>query len=585
MTPDLRDAAYRWIADDPDRSAQQELQTVLARAVAGDTEATADLADRMAGPLAFGTAGLRGPVRAGPNGMNTAVVVRTTAGVARWLADSGHGGATVVLGRDARHGSERFATAAAEVLTAAGFAVSVLPAPLPTPLLAFAVRHLGAAAGIQITASHNPPADNGYKLYDHTGAQIVPPADRRIEAAVEAAPPARQVPRADGAATVDVLEAYLAATTALPRGGARDVRIAATALHGVGADVLEAALRGAGFTDVHLVGTQRAPDPDFPTVAFPNPEEPGATDRLLALAEEVRADVAIALDPDADRCALGVPGRDGAWRMLRGDDTGVVLGEHVLSGRRGAGGSGAGGAAGGAGADGAGAGGAAGELVVEEDGTVTDTGGPLVATTIVSSSLLGEIARAHGARYAETLTGFKWLARAGDDLVFAYEEALGLCVAPDVVRDKDGISAAVVACDLVATLKAGGRTLLDMLDDLAARHGVHVTDQVSLRIADLTARAELMTGLRAGPPADLAGVTVTAEDLLPDADVLRLRGQGVRVLLRPSGTEPKLKAYLEVIEPPGDDLAAARARATERLDALRSDLERLLAESAPAEAP
>ncbi|MBB3661974.1 phosphomannomutase [Prauserella sediminis] len=567
LTPDLRDAAYRWIADDPDQSAREELQTVLARAMAGDTAAVADLADRMAGPLAFGTAGLRGPVRAGPNGMNTAVVVRTTAGVARWLADSGHAGGTVVIGRDARHGSDGFATAAAEVLSAAGFAVSVLPSPLPTPLLAFAVGHLGAAAGIQITASHNPPDDNGYKLYDHTGVQIVPPADQRIEAAIEASPPARQVLRAGGATTVDVLDAYLAATTTLPRGRTRDVRIAATALHGVGADVLEDALRGAGFTDVHLVDTQREPDPDFPTVAFPNPEEPGATDGLLGLAAEVDADLAIALDPDADRCALGVPGRDGAWRMLRGDDTGVVLGEHVLSGLDHVGGSGSG------------------ELIVEEDGTVTESDSPLVATTIVSSSLLGEIARAHGARYAETLTGFKWLARAGEGLVFAYEEALGLCVAPDVVRDKDGISAALVACDVVATLKAEGRTVLDVLDDLAERHGVHATDQVSLRIADLTARAELMTRLRTAPPTELGGVTVTAEDLLPEADVLRLRGDGVRVLLRPSGTEPKLKAYLEVTEQPGGDLAAARSRAAERLDTLRGDLDRVLAESAPAEAP
>lgn len=568
LTPDLRDAAYRWIADDPDSTTREELQAVLARAMAGEAEAIAELTDRMVGPLEFGTAGLRGPVRAGPNGMNTAVVVRTTAGVAQWLSDSGRAGATVVIGRDARHGSERFATAAAEVLTAAGFDVSVLPSPLPTPLLAFAVGHLGAAAGIQITASHNPPADNGYKLYDHTGAQIVPPADRRIEAAIEAAPPARQVPRAGGTTTVDVLDAYLAATTRLPRGEARDVRIAATALHGVGADVLGNVLHGAGFTDVHLVDAQRAPDPDFPTVTFPNPEEPGATDRLLALAADIGADVAIALDPDADRCALGVPGSDGAWRMLRGDDTGVVLGEYVLSG-----------------VDGSGPTSDAGELIVESDGTVTDSGAPLVATTIVSSSLLGDIARAHGARYAETLTGFKWLARAGEGLVFAYEEALGLCVAPDVVRDKDGISAAVVACDLVATLKAGGRTVLDSLDDLATRHGVHATDQVSLRFADLTVRAELMTRLRTDPPADLADVAVTAEDLLPDADVLRLHGDGVRVLLRPSGTEPKLKAYLEVTEPPGDDLAAARSRAAERLTALRGALDRVLAESAPTEAP
>lgn len=553
LTSDLRDAAYRWIADDPEAGTRDELQDVLARAMGGESAAVADLEDRMSGPLSFGTAGLRGPVRAGANGMNTAVVVRTTAGVAQWLTDSGHAGALVVVGRDARHGSDRFAVAAAEVLTAAGFAVSMLPAPLPTPLLAFAVGHLGAAAGIQITASHNPPADNGYKLYDHTGAQIVPPADRRIEAAIEAAPAATAVPRAQGATTVDVLDAYVRAASALATGSARDVRVAATALHGVGADVLEATLRQAGFTDIHLVEAQRAPDADFPTVAFPNPEEPGATDLLLELADEVGADVAIALDPDADRCALGVPGRDGTWRMLRGDDTGVLLGEHVLS---------------------------------AVPGETPES--PLVATTIVSSSMLESIAAAHGARYAETLTGFKWLARAGDGLVFAYEEALGVCVAPELVHDKDGISAAVVACDLVATLKAQGRTPLDVLDELAVRHGVYLTDQVSLRITDLAARAELMAGLRADPPSTLAGVEVAAEDLLPDADVLRLRGDGVRVVFRPSGTEPKLKTYLEVTEqPPGEAgrLAEARERAGERLAALRADLERRFAGAGAGQAP
>ncbi|MFC4004148.1 phospho-sugar mutase [Prauserella oleivorans] len=541
LTPDLRDAAFRWIADDPDPVTRDELQAVLARALGGDPEAVAELADRMAGPLTFGTAGLRGPVRAGPNGMNTAVVVRTTAGVAQWLTESGHAGGTVVVGHDARHGSDRFAAAAAEVLTAAGFAVSALPGPLPTPVLAFATRHLGAVAGIQITASHNPPADNGYKLYDDTGTQIVPPADRRIEAAIAASPAAVSVPRGGGATVLgaDIVEAYLAKVHALPRGRARDVRVAATALHGVGADVLERALRGAGFTDVHLVAEQREPDPDFPTVAFPNPEEPGATDRLLQLAADVGADLAIALDPDADRCALGV--RDGDWRMLRGDDTGVLLGEYILSG--------------------------------------VDSADPLVATTIVSSSMLASIARSHGARYAETLTGFKWLARAGEGLVYAYEEALGVCVNPGFVRDKDGIAAAVLACDLAASLKAGGRTLLDVLDDLAVRHGVHLTDQVSLRIPDLRARAELMDRLRAHPPATLAGTDITAEDLLPDADVLRLRGEGLRVVIRPSGTEPKLKVYLEATAavPGPTELPDARRRAADLLAAVRTDLDRLLA--------
>ncbi|MEV6913227.1 phospho-sugar mutase [Amycolatopsis sp. NPDC051071] len=537
LTPILRDQAFRWIADDPDDDSRVELQNVLARAMGGEAGAADELADRMAGPLEFGTAGLRGPVRAGPNGMNVAVVTRTTAGVAQWLAAQGHAGGVVVVGRDARHGSEAFATAAAEVLTAAGFAVKVLPGPLPTPVLAFAVLELGAVAGIQITASHNPPADNGYKLYDATGGQIVPPSDGLIERAIEAAPAAIGVPREPGAEVLgdELRDAYLAKVALLPRGQERAVKVAATALHGVGADTLRVAFERAGFTDLHVVAEQATPDPDFPTVAFPNPEEPGATDLLLALASEVNADLAIALDPDADRCALGVRERDGYWRMLRGDETGVLLGWHVLS--------------------------------------TVDAVDPLVATTIVSSSMLGEVAKEFGARYAETLTGFKWLVRAGDGLVFAYEEALGLCVNPDFVRDKDGISAAVLAAGLTASLRAAGRGPLDVLDELAVRHGVHVTDQVSLRVTDLSVREKLMAGLRATPPTSAGGADVTMEDLLPDADVLRLTGDGLRVVIRPSGTEPKLKAYLQVKQPVTGDLAEARATAAKRLAALRSDIE------------
>ncbi|OKJ94134.1 phospho-sugar mutase [Amycolatopsis sp. CB00013] len=541
LTSDLRDRAFRWIADDPDDDSRVELQNILARAMGGEAGAADELADRMAGPLEFGTAGLRGPVRAGPNGMNVAVVTRTTAGVAAWLTAQGHSGGVVVVGRDARHGSEAFAKAAAEVLTAAGFAVKTLPGPLPTPVLAFAVLELGAVAGIQITASHNPPADNGYKLYDATGGQIVPPSDGEIERAIEAAPPAISVPREPGAEVLgdELRDAYLAKVALLPRGPERAVKVAATALHGVGAETLRAAFERAGFTELSLVAEQSTPDPDFPTVAFPNPEEPGATDLLLALASEVGADLAIALDPDADRCALGVRERDGSWRMLRGDETGVLLGWHVLS--------------------------------------TVDSVDPLVATTIVSSSMLGEVAKEFGARYAETLTGFKWLVRAGEGLVFAYEEALGLCVNPGFVRDKDGISAAVLAAGLAASLRAAGRGPLDVLDELAVKHGVHVTDQVSLRVTDLSVRERLMAGLRATPPVSLGGTDVTMEDLLPDADVLRLTGEGLRVVIRPSGTEPKLKAYLQIKEPVTGDLAEARAAADARLAALRADIESRLA--------
>ncbi|MGO1055945.1 phospho-sugar mutase [Crossiella sp. CA198] len=545
---ELRDAAFRWIADDVDPDARLELQKVLASAMAGDESAVAALADRMAGPLQFGTAGLRGPLRAGPNGMNRSVVVRTTAGLAEYLRVQGRSGGLVVVGRDARHGSENFCSDVAEVLTGAGFDVRVLPRPLPTPVLAFAVRAIGAVAGVQVTASHNPKADNGYKVYLDAGAQIVPPADRQIEAAIAKVPAAVSVPRIAAWQPVgeDLIEAYADRAAGLPRGKARELRVAVTALHGVGSETLLEVLERAGFTDLHLVESQASPDPDFPTVSFPNPEEPGATDEVLALAAEVEADLAIALDPDADRCALGVRGPDG-WRMLRGDETGVLLGNQVLSTL---------------------------DRQAHPD--------PLVATTIVSSELLRSVAKAHGARYDETLTGFKWLVRAGDGngtgLVYAYEEALGHCVDPDYVRDKDGISAAVLACDLAATLKAEGRDLLDALDDLAVAHGLHLTDQVSLRVADLALIGATMRRFRGTPITELGGAEVSQTDLEPKADVLVLRAEGLRVLIRPSGTEPKVKAYLEVVTPVTghDALPQARAEGKSRLAKVREAITALL---------
>jgi phosphomannomutase len=543
----LRDETFRWLADDIDPSAQAELQGVLARAMTGDQAAGAELADRMSGSLAFGTAGLRGPVRAGRNGMNRAVVTRTTAGVAAWLSAHDQAGGTVVIGRDARHGSAEFHADAADVLAAAGFDVRVLPEPLPTPVLAFAVRHFGAVAGIQITASHNPPADNGYKLYDGTGGQIVPPTDQEVEAAIAGVPAAVSVPRTRTWTPIgsEVVEAYLDRVAALPRGTARDLRIALTPMHGVGGATAVEALRRAGFTDVRVVRSQAVPDPDFPTVAFPNPEEPGATDELLALARDGEADLAIALDPDADRCAIGVPDVNG-WRMLRGDQTGALLGAYVLS-------------------------------TLDR----TSTPDPLVATTIVSSELLRSIASQYGARYAETLTGFKWLVRSGEGLVFAYEEALGLCVDPDAVRDKDGISAAIAAADLVATAKAADRTVPALLDAIAVTHGVHQTEQISLRFDDLHDIGAAMARLRQSPPTELADTPITTEDLLPDADVFRLRGDGLRVVVRPSGTEPKLKAYLEIVAPVAtpDQLSDATTRATDRMAALRTEVHALLTDS------
>jgi phosphomannomutase len=542
LSSTLRDEAFRWIADDPDPDAKAELQRVVANAMGGVPGAAEDLADRMNGTLSFGTAGLRGPVRAGPNGMNRAVVVRATAGVAEWLRHKGHAGGTVVVGRDARYGSAVFLEAAAGVLAAAGFSVLTMPGPLPTPITAFLVRALGAVAGIQITASHNPPADNGYKVYTDDGAQIVPPDDRLIEAGIRGAPAARSVPVAGAAVPVgeELVDSYLSHVASLARGSARDLRVVLTPMHGVGGDTVAEALRRAGFGDVTLVESQAAPDPDFPTVAFPNPEEPGASDLLLELASASDADLAIALDPDADRCALGARFPDG-WRMLRGDETGALLGAHVLSTL---------------------------DKVAHPD--------PLVASTIVSSSLLGRVAQTYGARHAETLTGFKWLVRAGGGLVFAYEEALGLCVDPASVRDKDGISASVLACDLAATLKAAGRSLPDALDDLAVAHGVHLTDQISLRFTDVAAIGPMVAALRSSPPSSLSGVAVTQDN--PAPDIVRLRADGLRVVIRPSGTEPKVKAYLEVVEPVSSPqaLTEARTKATERINALRTEITNLL---------
>ncbi|MFC4125004.1 phospho-sugar mutase [Nocardia rhizosphaerae] len=486
--------------------------------------------------LRFGTAGLRGPLRDGPDGMNVTTVSRAGAGVAAWLRERCLGGGAVVVGRDARHGSAEFATATAEIFAAAGFPVTLLPEPVPTPVVAFAVKRLGAVAGVQITASHNPPTDNGYKVYLDGGSQLIAPADAEIEKCIEAVaePVARQAVSPSGG---ELVEQYVGRVAQLPGvlGGPGEraaVRIALTPLHGVGGELAVRALAAAGCTDVHVVEEQFAPDPDFPTVAFPNPEEPGATDLLLALADRVDADVAIALDPDADRCAVGVPGPDG-WRMLRGDETGALLADYVLR---------------------------------------TAPADPLVATTIVSSRLLAKLAAARSARYAETLTGFKWLARAGEGLVYAYEEAIGHCVDPATVRDKDGISAAVAACDLVALLKARHRTLLDELDSYAIEFGLHAGDQVSLRLPDQAAAVALAATLRARPPAEIARTAVKFTDQAlvrgrMRTDALIFEADDFRIVIRPSGTEPKLKCYLEVFAPVTDaaGLRAARTAATERL--------------------
>ncbi|MFF4411435.1 phospho-sugar mutase [Streptosporangium sp. NPDC001559] len=539
MSDDLVRRARAWLAQDPDPETRAELTDLLDRF----PESLEALRERFHTRLEFGTAGLRGELGAGPNRMNRVTVMRAAAGLARALGPGAH----VVIGYDARHKSDVFARDTAAVLTGAGLRASVFCGPLPTPVLAFAVRRLGADAGVTVTASHNPPRDNGYKVYWGDGSQIVPPVDTEISAAIDAVGPVSELPLGSSWTELgdDVVSAYLAAVTALPIGEARRLRVAYTPLHGVGGDLAARAFLAAGFDAPVAVEEQAAPDPDFPTVAFPNPEEPGAMDLAFGLARRIDADIVLANDPDADRCAVGVRLPGGGHRMLTGDEVGALLGEHVIRHTSG------------------------------ED--------RLVATTIVSSSLLGKIAAEYGVRHAETLTGFKWIMKAGPGLVFGYEEALGYSVGSDEglpVHDKDGIGAALTVAGLAAEAGERGRTLLDLLDDQARRYGLHATSQLSFRVADLSLIAEAMAGLRAVPPAELGGRKVEAvDDLgegldgLPPTEGLRYRlSGGARVVVRPSGTEPKLKCYLEVVVPVEGEVSAARERAVHDLDALRADL-------------
>lgn len=549
----LIEQAQAWLEDDPDEQTRAELQGLIE---ADDLE---DLAHRFAGPLQFGTAGLRGAMGAGPNRMNRAVVIRAAAGLTRFLTDLVTPTPRVVIGFDARHGSDVFARDTAAVVTAAGGEALVLPRALPTPVLAFAIGHLNADAGVMVTASHNPPQDNGYKVYLGDGSQIVPPVDAQIAERIDAVTSVASVPRTEtGWQTLgdDLLEAYLDRVASLPAtGGPREVDIVHTSLHGVGHEVLQSAFARAGFPAPQPVSTQSSPDPDFPTVSFPNPEEPGAIDAALALASEQGADLVLANDPDADRCAVAVPpGPDhSTWRMLSGDQVGALLGWHLI-----------------------------------ERGVDPRSERTVLARSIVSSRLLGAIAEGAGLPATETLTGFKWIGRV-PGLRFGYEEALGYCVDPATVPDKDGISAAVMIAELAAGLRAQGRTLDDVLDEIATAHGVYATDAFSVRVADVADVAPVMARLRDERPDRIADRSVLQfDDLsvaasssdLPVTDGLRfLLDDATRVIVRPSGTEPKLKVYLEaVVAVPAstrEGLHQARRDAGERLAQVRAAMEQL----------
>ena len=526
-----------WIASDPDPLTA----ALLSKWLTENNEI--ELRKSFNGFLEFGTAGLRGPVRPGPSGMNRAVVGRTAAGIAAFLISRGL--SKVIIGRDARHGSLEFAQESAEIFSGTGLEVYLLPRELPTPVLAFAVNELKMDCGIMVTASHNPPQDNGYKVYlggtvdgiEYRGSQIVSPTDVSIAHKIDAITSLKSQPRGKEWTVLgeEIIEKYIDRTASLATKPG-SLRIVYTAMHGVGTETLQRVFLKAGFQTPILVDAQAAPDPDFPTVAFPNPEEPGAIDLALETAKSFDADLVIANDPDADRCAAAVKDPATGWRMLRGDELGAILGESIAR----------------------------------------KSQAGIFANSIVSSSILKKIAEHYQLEFKETLTGFKWLAKI-KGLTFAYEEALGYAVDAKTVNDKDGISAAITLAQIATDLAADGKTLLDLLDEIWARHGFHATEQISIRLSDLSKVGVILGGLRNNPPQDIAGRAVTSiDDLaaptdgLPPTDGLRIwLDGGVRIIIRPSGTEAKMKCYIEVIE---KDSKTAQVV----LDQLRPPLKELL---------
>ncbi|ABM06319.1 phospho-sugar mutase [Paenarthrobacter aurescens] len=565
--------ARQWASQDPDPATSAALVELADLASGGDAGAVQELGDSFNGTLQFGTAGLRAALGPGPNRMNRVVVRRAAAGLAAFLTEVVAAAAPgtrprAVVGYDARYNSDIFAEETAAIFTAAGIETFLMPAALPTPLLAYAVRSLDCDGGVMVTASHNPPQDNGYKVYlgryavseSGRGSQIVAPYDAEIAAKIEAVGALDSIELADSGWTVlpttiaSDYEAAMAGLVDREHFPARDLKIVLTPMHGVGGETAVSVLNAAGFTDVTLVAEQAEPDPDFPTVAFPNPEEPGALDLALAAAADSGADIVLANDPDADRAAVAaLDPATGTWRMLRGDEVGALLGAHVVA------------------------------RMAAGAGDEPQTG--VFANSIVSSRLLSRIAAAAGYAHEETLTGFKWISRV-PDLTYGYEEALGYCVAPDLVRDKDGISAAVLIAELAATAKTEGKTIFDTLDDLYLVHGLHASDQLSIRVADLGLLDAMMNRLRVNPPEAFGGsaVEVTAdlaegsENLPPTDGLLYLTRDQSRVIIRPSGTEPKLKCYLEVIQAveSAAELPAARQAARTSLDDVLRDVREAL---------
>ena len=537
MDRDLTAEVEAWISDDPDPVTASRLQLLLD----GSDEET--LRSFFNGFLQFGTAGLRGPNGPGPSCMNRAVVGRTAAGIAAYM--KARGMTRVVIGRDARYGSADYAQESAEIFSGAGMEVFLLPRALPTPVLAYATTALKADVGVMVTASHNPPQDNGYKVYigpdadgiAYASSQIINPTDGFIADEIKKVTSLKSQPRGNSWTVLDetLINEYVQRTAALGKRPG-DLKIVYTAMHGVGTQTLSQVFTMAGFPDLILVSEQADPDPDFPTVAFPNPEEPGAIDLALATARIHNADLVIANDPDADRCAAAIKDRSGDWRMLRGDELGVIFGEWIAR--------------------------------TSPQGTF--------GNSIVSSSILRKISAHYGIDFREVLTGFKWLSKI-EDLAFGYEEAIGYAVDSETVNDKDGISAAIYLAQIATDLAAVGKDLNDLLDEVWLRHGFHATEQISIRVADMGAITALLAGLRSNPPQEIAGRAVESiDDLaaptdgLPPTDGLRLwLSGGVRIIIRPSGTEAKLKCYIEVISP--DQQSAEK-----ELNSLRAPLKSFL---------
>ncbi|WP_336641927.1 phospho-sugar mutase [Microbacterium sp. USHLN272] len=534
--------ARAWMRQDPDHETRDQLAGIITRAASGEEAALADLDDRFGARLAFGTAGLRGELGAGSNRMNRVLVAQAAAGFAAYLRErSGGATPTVVIGYDGRRNSRVFATDSAEIFAGAGLRAVLLPRLLPTPVLAFAVRHLGADAGVMVTASHNPPNDNGYKVYlggADEGSQIVAPADAEIAASIQRVADAGSIaalPRSTSyeVAGEDVVDAYVAATAAVAPApaGASGLRWVYTAMHGVGWETFARIVTAAGYPRPAVVGEQLAPDATFRTVSFPNPEEPGAMDLAFARARRTNADFILANDPDADRLAVAIPDDSApeGWRRLTGNEVGLLLGARAARAAAG-------------------------------------TPGAALACSLVSSPGLGAIAAHHGLDFHETLTGFKWISRA-PGIVFGFEEALGYLVNPETVRDKDGISAAVAILGLAAEARDRGASIADLLAELGDTYGHFSSGQVSIRVDDLSIIGRVMLAMRTLPPVQIAGRPVaSAEDLLhaaagqPSGDVLRYRlDDGSRVIVRPSGTEPKLKVYIDAAGASADEARAAVA--------------------------